>query len=268
MLMIGNPIRLLKTAIVGCLLTGCAAAPPGTLAKAPPGGAASTDARSSAAAPPLGSSVLAPGHRPLQLRPETNAVGGRAVEPNGHGRPPEPTTTEPLIPVLPGTIVQIAFDIRAIDVRSTQAERKGMVDRRTVAEGEIVERGIVNIPLDHLGRGVGSWNNRQAFPYFGGQDAPTGRYHPMVVDLGLLVAVAVQPSAVPGQRMVRFAASLDEVSELNADLVAGTMRPEIRQERYQLDLDIRDAIPVVKPFFVRPEFRSEIRLDMTTSAIR
>lgn len=245
-------VGIAATLLLCGLTAACATSPPGTVPNPHP----------LAASPGPADTAMATGpSAPLRLGAMTGTVPPLPPSPVAAPRPPDLA----VVPVLPGTQVTVAFDVRAVDTRPSHAARLGKVTQdRLPAEGEVIERGVVTVTLDRHGRGVGSWSNCQPFHYLGRVDPPSGRYHPMTVDIGLRVVASVQPSPDPGHRWLRVVAILDDLTETNEDPQAGTARPTVRSEQWQADLDLRDASPVRYPFFVRPDHRTEIRLETAT----
>lgn len=270
------------------LVAGCLQGPPGTQREAASPGletgspaAATAQTRSPDRSSQPGGPIRLAAGMPAgtATSPPQNAGGGIAwpfgplgelPPPSGVADPPADIRM-PVVAVMPGSSVAIAFDVRAIDVRRPAGTRYPTPSPPTPspptsnqadagpAEGEIVERGEIVVPLDRQGRGAGAWIRRSDWPYFA-RIEPPGRYQPMVAHPGLELAAAVQPSPTPAHRWLRVTATLEEVTSLNEDVVAGTANPLVDTLRWKADLDLPDGRPVTLPFLVRPGYRTEIRL--------
>lgn len=209
-----------------------------------------------------------PAGGPVRLTRTADGIPERQpLPPAARSEGPPPAVAQEVVPVLPETRLEISFDVRALDVRRTQAERLGQIAPRSVAEGEVLERGVIAVPLDRQGRGVGTWSNREPYAYLGRLDAGLGRYQPMVEMVGLQIAAAVQPSPTPGRRWVRVVATLNDISTISRDPLSGVVEPTVRTERWVADLDLQDAQTARYAFFVQPDYRTEIRLDTATVRI-
>lgn len=245
------------------ILAACEAGPTGVARPAGPIVVQPLDA----AGPTLTTSKV-PASGPVRLTRAADGVPERQpLPPVARGERPPPAVAQEIIPVLPGARLEISFDVRALDVRVARAERLGQIAPRPVAEGEVLERGVITVPLDRQGRGVGTWSNREPYPYLGRLDAALGRYQPMVEMVGLQIAAAVQPSPTPGRRWVRVVATLNDISSIARDPLSGVVEPTVRTERWLADLDLQDAQTARYAFFVQPDYRTEIRLDTATVRI-